>query len=310
MRMIKCFRHLFLLFGAIVFLLLSDEAVSASPLRKGTEETERNRRRRLEDTDTLSQIQTILDDSLSKTNFDLRKAMTDPLQLELAAAVPVGCGNLALEMSFDRLTGLSSIDLTSLTAQSGTESTFPDCTALPQTKWKSAVDIVVGFGSDIVSGQVGARLVGRCGGQRYNQPLTVSVTSTGNTFTGSSNMEGILGDVVDAIAKVDILGVLSLTSTISSTVALIPSALSAYESTITSQVEAAFRNQMVQMVEPHLRQKLERLVPSTPFSLINRLAGFLPDIVELVVGDLSDYFGGGDDDLLNLDDLLATDDGE
>ena len=233
--------------------------------------------------DNLATIQTILDNSLANTNFALRKSLDDPLALNFNATVPLSCDTLTLQMNFDLLRGLSTIELLYLTAVTGSESVSLDC--LPLKTWKSLVSMFLYFSSDLVSSQVGARIVGTCAGKTYNQPLTVTVKSASNTLSGNSNMEGTLG-TVSSIVKTTVLGRLALDSRVSSTVSLIPSELSAYNTTIVSQLESAFRSQLVNVVIPHIQKKLEEKSTSRVFGAIASVVGFVPNLIYTFAGSL------------------------
>jgi hypothetical protein len=220
-------------------------------------------------------IQSVLTDSIPATTFDLRNRLDDPLALNLTATVPLDCDTLQLQLDFEMLRGLTTVNLNYLSLQNGSE-VVSGCILDQQQLWKGAVAVGLSFGSDLVAGQVGARVVGSCLGIVYNAPLTASATSSGTQLKGIANMEGTFGSV-DTITKTNFLSRLDLTSTITSSVSLIPPALNA--GLIQSQIEAAFRSQLVQVVEPHIRAKLERLIPGTLFGTVNALVGYLPQVL-------------------------------
>ena len=292
----------FLPFLSATALLLSNSVhiVSASSfLRNISQRQEQNEPgandklggRRLEDSSS-EMIQEEISDALPDINFDMRKALEDPIELDLTAAVSLGCGSLALTMDFEKLTGLSTIDVSSITLQEGSDTTTEDCEVLQA--WKTAADVVVGFSSNLASGNVRSRVVGTCNGVTYDQPLTSSVIATGAGFTGTANMEGTFGPIANNINRAEILGTLALTtSSIAASVSLFPTALSAYLATATSQLEAAFRTQLVQEIEPLVRKELEKNIPSNLLLSVfdNLIGNALPMLSELLGSFLN---GGGD----------------
>ena len=236
-------------------------------------------------------IQEELSDALSDINFDMRRALEDPLALNLDQSVPLPCGNLALTMDFEKLTGLSTIDVNSITLQDGSDSITENCNVVEA--WRTAADVAVTFGSNLASGNVRSRVVGTCNGVTYDQPLTTSVIATGVGYNGVANLKGTFGPVTNTINDAEILGTLALTtSSIAASVSLLPDALAAYLPTITSQLEAALRNQLVQVVEPEVRRQLERTIPSTRlFSVFNNVLG---DAVPVLSHLFGSWFGGGE----------------
>lgn len=251
--------------------------------------------RRLQDNSSDSSnsemIQEELSDALSDIDFDMRRALEDPLALNLDQSVPLPCGNLALTMDFEKLTGLSTIDVNSITLQDGSDSITENCNVVEA--WRTAADVAVTFGSNLASGNVRSRVVGTCNGVTYDQPLTTSVIATGVGYNGVANLKGTFGPVTNTINDAEILGTLALTtSSIAASVSLLPDALAAYLPTITSQLEAALRNQLVQVVEPEVRRQLERTIPSTRlFSVFNNVLG---DAVPVLSHLFGSWFGGGD----------------
>lgn len=294
----------------LLWMACQKSVIAASQLRGSAQKLEESPSdpsdRRLQSTDNQLAIQATLTESIPTTTFELRNRLDDPLPLDLTATVPLECETLQLQMNFEMLRGLTLLNLDYLTLQAGSEA-ITNCIS-NQNTWKGAVDVWVSFGRDLVAGQVGARIVGSCNGITYDAPLTASVTSSATQYKGVANMEGAFGRV-NAITRTKFLGRLDLTSTISSSVSLIPTGLVALtEKTIKTQLEAAFRNQLVKVVEPHLREKLEQLIPAKLIGTINAVVGYLPDLLYDFVENLGMVEAGEEEEFVFEDDLFNFDD--
>jgi hypothetical protein len=303
-------RHSFSLRSVLLLWMVCPKStIASSQLRGSVEKLEESPGipidRRLQNNDQTS-IQEVLTESIPATTFELRNSLDDPLELDLTATVPLDCDTLKLEMDFGMLRGLTTVNLDYLTLQQGSETVSDNC--LPNQKlWKGAVDVYVSFGSALVSGQVGARIIGSCLGVAYNSPLTVSVSSLDTYLDGVANMEGTWGRV-NAITRTNFLGRLTLTSDITSTVSLIPDDLDdGVADAVESQIEAAFRNQLVKVVEPHIRQKLELLIPAKLIGRINALVGYVPQLLQTFAENIG-MLQGEDDTFVFEDDLYNFDD--
>jgi len=239
--------------------------------------------------DIAEKIQNEFTDALPEINFDMRAAFEDPVELNLTASVPLGCGTLLLNMEFERLTGLSTVNVTELTVTQGTDSSNEDWDLLVVQTWKTAADIVVDFENALVSGQVRSSLTGRCNGVIYDQPLTTKVEATGVGFKGRANVDGRFGPITDQINTVDVLGLLELeTDSIEATIGLFPPTLEPWFSTTKSQLEAAFRQQIVQHLEPAVREELEIIIPTNPIrSVLRQSTSLLENVLNFVVDILN-----------------------
>ena len=176
--------------------------------------------------DSSEMIQAVLSDALPDTNFALRKALEDPLLLDLDQSVPIDCGNLALSMDFEKLTGLSTINVDSITVKSGSDSVTENCNVLEA--WRTAADVAISFSSNLASGNIRSRVYGTCNGVYYDQPLTTSVVASGVAYSGVANLKGTFNAVTDTIGDTEVLGTLALTTnSIVASVGLLPDALAA-----------------------------------------------------------------------------------
>lgn len=256
-------------------------------------------------TTTGESIQEVINASLSETNFYLREKLDDPYETDLSETVPLGCNQLYLSVVFEEIKGLSSVDVKNLTIDDDSVTVFPD--DCDDNTWKGKASIYVGFDNSLTAGQPRARVHGTCRGKDYDQPLTVSISSSGVYYTGSYNLEGIAGNTVDVdvISRAETLGTLDLnTPATTVSISLFPSGLSEYEETARTQLEAAFRKQLVDDVEPELRHLLEVKIPTAPLGIIGSVQKFFTELAEEFLDSSGDIFGDV------LEDVLGGDEGD
>lgn len=261
-----------------------------------------------------ARVQDAINETLPEINYKLRGALHDPYDLSLVATVPIDCGTLTLNMAFDELQGLSTVNVDQLTIH-------PDSFVLVEDecdtkKYAAKGDILVSFGSSLVATRTRARLEGRCKGRVWSTGVSNSLAFSGVSFTGSYNLiiEGkesesnstsnVTMEEIEGIKKAETLGLLDLNiASVTATVGGLPPALEEFNVTISNQLAAAFRKQIVDEIEPELRYLLETYIPDNCGaalglglrSVSNFFSGFFSGLVEAAtdaLGDgLSDIFG-------------------